>query len=180
MLEHGSVLCVIHNGHLLFDTLHGSFFALVSLFFWTARPSMFLCGGFTFVLVLPNERARVGVGNADRFAAEHLHVVLGLGPFGPPFCDRCAGLARVAAEVSSLVEDNNHVSAWQGMLVVVIAACGLVKIHFERRTIFRLDVLHPPYLGPSSNDVVAGAFGNLYLHKGPTIRSFTGPNVWAQ
>ena len=55
----------------------------------------FLCfceGGGTFVVVFPSKRARVGFGNADAFVSEHLHVVFGFAPFGPPLFDRLAGL----------------------------------------------------------------------------------------
>ena len=131
MLEDRSVLCVIDDGHLLSNGLHRSFFTLVSGHLGTARLSMLLCRGGTFVVVLPSKRARVGFGNADAFVSEHLHVVFGFAPFGPPLFDRLAGLACTAAEVSSVVKHDNHVSAWQRFLLVVIAAIDLFQIHFE-------------------------------------------------
>ena len=112
MVEHRSVLWVIDDGHLLPNGFHRSFFPLVSGHLWTAWPPMLLCGGATFVMVLPRERARVGFGNADTFVSEHLHVVFGFAPFGPPLVDRCVGLACTTAEISGVVKHNNHVPAW--------------------------------------------------------------------
>ena len=55
------------------------------------------------------------------------------------------------------------------MLVVVVAAFRFVEIDFERHMVGRLDVLDPENAATSSNNFVAGTFGNLHLRKGPNI-----------
>ena len=62
------------------------------------------------------------------------------------------------------------------MLVVVVAAFRFVQIDFERLMLGRLNVLDPKNFATSSNYLVAGAFGNLHLRKGPNICCVrTGP-----
>ena len=103
---------MVHNWHLLLDTLHGFFWALVSGLLWTTWLAMTLCGGFAYVIVLPSEGPCVGFGDADAFVLVHLHVVRGLAPFWPPFRDRCGDPARTATEFSGEVPYNYHVAAW--------------------------------------------------------------------
>ena len=169
MLHTRGVVCAIDYRHSLLDTLLGLFAPPVSFFLWPTGFRMCLFGGITSVAVWASERARVGLGHSDAFALVHVQVILTLEKFGPPLLDRLFGPALATSEHAFVMKHNYHMPAWLAMRVVVRTTFGFLQIHFEGRTFGLRHILHSVDVTTSGQNLVARAFRDLHLHKGPKI-----------